>query len=340
MKAKIRYFIAAVVFFIQACSATGNGQVKANILPDPCAVQAGEEIALTLNGQIPANMKVHWEASVGQVVWAEQGLTATYIAPDAPGDALITVSFEVATPSPVSASLKCAVVSQVAPPSPPNVPYLPTPTDKPTVVISEVMGNPCGDLKSRHFNQYVELYNYGEAAVDVGGWWLYDEGEAGTPDQLVAWSARSTTRMDEPIILNSTVIPPHGFAVVLSPVYTQSYLDNYRMPYKFPPGTTILTIAESETLGDDFFGIISNEQGLDTVTLYSGGASVMNMVVDTYGTPLIEDSYPIHVNDDRADGVPLYLHECEAAERINPLEPDSEANWITVKDGSPGEGPY
>jgi hypothetical protein len=336
MNAKLRYFIAIIFWGLYACAPDGNTSVKANILPNPCQVKTGEQLALTLNGQIPANTNIRWEASAGRVVWAEQGLTATFIAPDTPGDAVITVSFVSGTPTPFLASLVCAVTAE-APPSPPDVPKMAA--HKPTVVISEVMGNPCGDIKSRHYNQYVELYNYGDQPVDVNGWRLYDEGEAGTPDQIVAWSTRSTTRMDAPIILNSTIIPPRGFAVVLAPLYTQSYLEQ-RMPYKFPEGTVILTIAESETLGDDYFGIISNEQGLDTLTLYIGGATVMDTIVDTYGTPLIPDAYPIHVDDDHLDGVPLYLHECESVERINPQLPDSESNWAIVKGGTPGDGPY
>jgi hypothetical protein len=213
------------------------------------------------------------------------------------------------------------------------------PSVKPAIVISEVMGNPCGGIESRHFNQYIELYNYGGEPVDVNGWWFYDEGEAGTPDKIVAWSTRSTTRMDVPVILNSTVIPAHGFAVVLSPIYTQSYLED-RMPYKFPDGTIILTIAESETMGDNFFGIIADADGRDTITLYIGGATVMDTIVDTYGTPLISDSYPIHIDDNRLDHLPLYLHECESAERVNPQLPDTESNWAAVKGGTPGEGPY
>jgi hypothetical protein len=335
MNTRLRYIIVIIVFSLHAC--TSNTSIKVNILPELCQVKIGEQVTLALNGQIPANTNIHWEATLGKVVWAEQGLTATFLAPDTPGEAVISVSFVSGTPSPFSASRICTVITETPPP-PANVPDA-QPSRDLTITISEVMGNPCGGLEARKFNQYVELYNYGEASADVNGWWLYDEGEAGTPDQIVAWSTRSTTRIDAPIILNSTVIPPHGFAIVLSPLYTQSYLAE-RMPYKFPDGTVILTIAESETLGDDYFGIIGNENGLDTLTLYVGGTAVMDKVVDTYGTPLIKDLYPIHIDDDHLDNLPLYLHECESAERINPMQPDTAANWITLLNGSPGEGPY
>jgi hypothetical protein len=338
MHIKLRYFIATIVLGLHACAPNGSASVKVNVLPEVCQVQTGGQIALTLNGQIPANTNVHWEASLGKVVWTEQGLTATYIAPDTPGDAVISVSFVSATPSPFSTSRICTVAAE-APPSPPNIPGgMPSMNDQ-TVVISEVMGHPCGDLESKKFNQYVELYNYGDQPVDVGGWWLFDEGEKGTPDQLTTWDSRSKARLDPSLVTNSSVIPPHGFAIVLSPIYPESYAAQ-RMPYQFPGGTIMLTVAASQTLGDDFFGIISAEEGRDTVTLYIGGATVMNQVVDTYGTPLIDSAYPTHINDDRFDHLPLYLHECESAERINPLLPDQESNWAAVKGGSPGEGPY
>lgn len=337
MNTKLRYFIAIIIFGLHACTPVENASIKANILPETCQVKTGEQIALALNGQIPANTNIHWEASLGKVVWTEQGLTATYIAPDTPGDAVITVSFVSGTPSPFSASRICIVTTETPPP-PADIPNG-TPSGDFTIIISEVMGHPCGDLESKKFNQYVELYNYGDQPVDVEGWWLYDEGEQGTPDRLSAWDSRSKTRLNFSLITNSTIIPAHGFAVVISPIYTESWTTE-RMPYQFPEGTLILTASASETLGDDFFGVISIEEGRDTITLYIGGMAVMDKVVDTYGTPLISDAYPTHIDDDRLDHLPLYLHECESAERVNPLLPDAESNWVTVKGGSPGEGPY
>lgn len=337
MKTRLHYFIAVIVFGLQACAPNGRPSIKANILPEACQVKAGDQIALTLNGQIPANTDVRWEATLGKVVWTEQGFAATYLAPDTPGDAVITVSFVSGTPSPFSASRTCTVVTET-PPSPPDIPGNPI-SNAYTIVISEVMGNPCGGLEAKKFDQYVELYNYGDYPVDVNGWWLYDEGESGTPDQLIAWDVRSTTRLNAALVTNSTLIPARGFAVVLSPMYTESYVDP-RMPYQFPDGTLILTASASQTLGDDFFGIIANVDGRDTITLYIGGTTVMNKVVDTYGTPLISDSYPIHIDDNHLDNLPLYLHDCESAERADPLLPDMESNWAVVKGGSPGEGPY
>jgi hypothetical protein len=341
MNARLRYPIVIVFFWLHACSQS-SGMVT--ILPEACQVKVGEQIVLALNGQIPSNASIHWEADKGKVVWVEQGLNATFTAPDTPGDAEIAASFASSTPSPAAAKLTCKVLPPEGIPSPPlNSPPPSPPLSNSTVVISEVMGHPCGGIESTEVNQYVELYNYGDQAVDVGGWWIYDEGVAnevvGTPDQLVAWNTRSAAPIGSPAVLDSTVIPPHGFALVFSFIYTQKEgLD--RMPYTFPKETVILTTAASEAIGDDYFGIISTGDNRDTITLYIGGAKVIDKIMDTYGTPLVSDYHPISIEDDRLDKAPLYLSECEAAERINPRQPDSESNWVAIKGGSPGNGPY
>jgi hypothetical protein len=201
------------------------------------------------------------------------------------------------------------------------------------------MGNPCGGVEMRKYNQYIELYNYGDNPVDVGGWWLYDEGESGTPDQIVAWNARSVIKLADGLVHDSTIIPPKGVAVVLSPQYPENF-SYEKMPYRFPTGVVILTVAESNTLGDDFFGIIADRDGYDTVTLYIGSAVVITMVVDTYGTPAIIGPYPGDIDDDRNDNLPIHLPNCYAVERIDPLTSDTFSNWKRVLNGTPGEVPY
>jgi hypothetical protein len=199
------------------------------------------------------------------------------------------------------------------------------------------MGNSCGGVEQRRYNQFVELYNYGDRPVDVGGWRLYDEGPSGTPDELTAWNSRVNIQFDPSLTMNATVIPPNGIALVLSPQY---HLNPMKSPYAIPAGTIILTVAQSETLGDDYFGIIADQDGYDTVTLYIGGAAVIETLVDTYGTPLIKSSYPVDIDDDHLDNIPMYLSECTSIERIDPRSRDAEANWRPVTNGSPGEIPF
>ena len=75
---------------------------------------------------------------------------------------------------------------------------------RPTVVINEVMYKPSGELGSKDKNQWVELYNATDAAVDVGGWRLWTK-DQDHPDTLSGDAVYST---------GSTVIPAGGYAVV------------------------------------------------------------------------------------------------------------------------------
>jgi hypothetical protein len=64
-----------------------------------------------------------------------------------------------------------------------------------TIVISEVMTNP-----SDGFNDWIELHNTSQQAIDIGGWWLADD-ERGRPRFF-------SYQIPEP-----TVIPPGGYVV-------------------------------------------------------------------------------------------------------------------------------
>lgn len=328
------------LIFLTSC---GGGSQSLTILPQDCSLSVSKQIGLTLSGEIDPNSQVTWQASLGSIVKNAQGLSATYIAPSVAGEALITATVT----SGINASstvldVTCHITdaSVTAPPqltTPSTSGEVPPDPGKPPIAISEVMGNTCGGIELRKYNQYVELYNYGDQPVDVQGWYLYDEGDSGTPDTLSAWSVRSNIIFDSQLIFNSTIIPPRSVAVVISPMYADNPI---KMPYAFPAGTVILTVAESNTLGDDFFGIIADQDGYDTVTLYIGGASIIDTVVDTYGTPVIVDDYPVEIEDDHRDNIPRYLSECTSIERIDPHLPDVESNWKPVQNGSPGEVPY
>lgn len=331
------------VFFLYAC---GNGTPPAQsltILPADCEVPISQQIPLTLSGSIDPNSQITWQTNLGSIVNNSQGFSASYFAPSIAGEAIIYAIITSNTSAdPIQLSLKCQIVEQIVDSSNPLIAVAGASdaTSKPyPIVISEVMGNPCGGLDQRKYNQYIELYNYGDQPVDVGGWWFYDEGDSGTPDQLIAWNQRQLIEFENDLIFDSTIIPAQGVAVILSPLYPQNS-DITKMPYQFPTNTTILTVSTSDTLGDDYFGIIADQDGYDTVTLYIGGASVIETIVDTYGTPLIPNAYPVQIQDDYQDNIPTYLSECSSIERINPLLPDQESNWNILLRGSPGEVPY
>lgn len=330
---------------LAACGNVATPNTAVTILPKECRLLVNEQMPLTLDGLVPPNAVISWQASGGSIVSAVPGLNALFIAPAQPAIVMISVSITSGTPGmEIPITRDCIVTSEEIPITPTDV--IPQASSQPvaavdgsTIVISEFMGNPCGDVESRKWNEYVELYNYGDQPVDVNGWWLADLGDAGTPDQLVSWSQRNpNVSLPGALILNSTIIPSKGFAVVLSPSYAEG-LYPYAMPYGFPQNTVILTAAASKSLGDDYFSMIGDGQSLDVVVLYKGGPSVIQETVSTYGSPKL-DSYVTSIRDNRLDNLPRSLHECSSIERINPTGSDNYDNWREIGNGSPGEAPY
>jgi hypothetical protein len=322
--------------------ATASNFVK--ILPDVCEVKAGERIPLALDGVIPPNATIQWEVSEGSIAFTPPGLNAYFTAPST--STIVTVSVSISSGTPgvnVPITRQCSILpsdgSASQPPSTGSGGLSQPMPSNVTIVISEVMAYPCGSMDFKKWNQYVELYNASDQPMDVRGLWLFDGGATGTPDQIVAWSERQPRALPgDNIVINSTVIPAHGFAVVLSPTYTESE-NPYHMPYQFPPNTVILTIAASDSLGDDYFNIIGDGDGRDPVILYAGSGSVVDAVLSTYGSPNTS-TYVVELHDDRLDNLPLDLHACGSAERVDPFGKDVFDNWHEVPGGSPGDAPY
>jgi hypothetical protein len=331
--------------WLAACGNPAGMGGTPRILPVDCFVNARGSLALSLDGVIPQNAGIRWEVSAGSIVSAGQRLNAVFTAPEVSADVVISVYISSGTPgnTEVPVTRSCTVTANPASPSPAqNNALLPsgsTAPGGPTVIISEVMAHPCGSDDFKKWNEYVELYNFGDQPVDVGGWRLVDNGPDNKADQIVAWNARNPrAALKQHVVADTTVIPPHAFAVVLSPTYTQS-LDPFRMPYSLPDGTIILTIIEGDRIGDDVFGLIGDGGSRDVLVLYIGGAKSIQQVVSTYGSPNL-GIYPQDIRDDRADNLPLDLHECTSAERIDPFYPDEFDSWREVQNGSPGEAPY
>jgi len=312
-------------------------------------MQVDQQMPLTLDGIIPPNAVVTWEASAGSISFAPPGLNAFFTAPSQPTVVIISISISSGTPSvQIPITLQCIVMDDSSnPPAPAVEPDADSPahdatvsiTTQPTVIISEVMANPCGGIEFKKWNQYVELYNFGDQPVDVGGWWLADTGGAGSPDELVSWSQRNPLKaLPGSHITNTTIIPAKGFALILSPSYTGGG-QPYVMPYAIPANTIILTAADSRSLGDNASSIVGDGRGRDVLMLYKGGISVIHETISTYGTPKTVQ-YVADITDNHLDNLPFDLHECSSVERIIPTGADSELNWREVKNGSPGEAPY
>ncbi len=343
---------------LTGCATQSAYANQVGILPTQCALTVGGQVTLTLDGHISDNAVIIWQADRGSVAFTGQGLNAVYTAPQTPGDVNISAIITSGTPIPQSLTRTCSVDTDINGPAPVDTvtpgnsgnaanptatleqPITsPIPSAEKTIIISEVMGNPCGGDEFRKWNDYIELYNYGSQPQDVGGWWLVVSGSDNKSDMLVSWDSRNPNAvLNQPVTTNTTIIPPRGYAVVLSPTYMRS-LDPYRMPYRFPKGTIILTIADGDRIGHVVFGIIGQGGGRDAVVLYLGGARSIREVKSTYGTPILS-GYPQDIRDDRADNVPLDLHTCSSAERLDPLGADTFENWHEVLNGSPGEAPY
>lgn len=343
--------VSLSVLSMAACNSVATQTNAVTVLPKDCRLLVGEQMPLTLDGLIPPNAVVNWEANAGSMIFAPPALNALFIAPPEPTIVTISVTITSGTPGTEIPITRQCIVTTKDNPQLQSVPVANNATApllqaaagqaQSTVIISEVMANPCGDVEVRKWNEYVELYNYGDQSVDVGGWWLADMGQAGagTPDELVAWSKRNPNDpLAGDLVLDSTVVPARGFALILSPIYTEGAFPN-TMPYRFPANTVILTAASSRSLGDDFFGIIGDGPSLDVLVLYKGGTSVIQQVISTYGSPKL-DQYVTSIRDDNRDNLPFDLHECSSAERILPAGADSFDNWREITDGSPGEAPY
>ncbi len=333
------------VLVLTACAGIVSAAGQPRILPLDCQLDAGDSIALSLDGVLPQNAALRWETSAGSIVSTGQGLNSVFTAPDISANVIVSVYISSGTPGSSSQPITrdCSVTATPPTATTSGSPVQPTASatvpSLSTVVISEVMANPCGGDEFRKWNDYVELYNDGDQPQDVGGWWLTVSGPDNKSDMLVAWDARNpNVSLDQPVITNTTQVPAHGFALVLSPIYAQA-LDPYRMPYRFPAGTVILTIADGDRIGHKVFGIIGHGGGRDVVVLYTGGAKSIQQVISTYGSPIL-GRYPQDIRDNRADNLPLDLHACSSAERVSPLAADTFEKWHEVSDGSPGEAPY
>ena len=356
-KYNLLLIISLIIPGIVACGTVATPTNEVTVLPKDCRMAVNEQLPLTLDGLVPPNAAISWEANAGSIISAPPGLNALFVAPAQPTIVTISISISSGTPSlQIPITRQCIVTTsdgtlpQSTVPQPQVVvenaiasPIAQSSTvvvnTQPTIIISEVMANPCGDNEVKKWNEYVELYNYGDQPMDVNGLWLADIGDSGTPDELVAWSQRNpATPLPGNLILNSTVIPAKSFALILSPSYAEGIYP-HNMPYNFPNNTIILTAASSHSLGDDASSLVGDGPGRDVLVLYKGGASVIQEVISTYGTPKLTQ-YVSDLRDNYLDSLPLDLHECSSAERIIPTGADETGNWREISNGSPGEAPY
>ncbi len=170
-----------------------------------------------------------------------------------------------------------------------------------SVVINEVMsnvrGNDSGIGSPGDRNEFIELYNTGPDAVRIEGMFIRDSKAA---DRIVQWP----DSMALPAGITDSILPPYCYAVILDPEYIQAGDSVYYMPYSIPDSAYIFTI-ENTALGDN---------GLSSVE-YIVLTDSDSIIIDTYGTPGIEDDFPY----DPGDGISM--------EKINPFFDDGPASW-------------
>ncbi len=180
------------------------------------------------------------------------------------------------------------------------------------IVVTEVMADPKGITGSRYpedRNEFVELYNVSDSAIDLLDWTI-DDGDA--VDRLRAWTD-STILNAGSLRLGTTWLDPGCYAVVLDPEYTDTAaLGGYEQPYRIGPGALILTVGNT-TIGD---GLENN----DPVTLVSSSTYGYGDT-STYGTPA-----------DTADSIPCDAGDGISWERIDVSGPDTVSNWMACTD--------
>jgi hypothetical protein len=333
--------IVCLAIFVNGCAP--KTEPKILIIPNQCKISAGEEFPISLQGSnMPANSEITWSATKGDVN-PTNGLNVIYTAPQEPGTVIINAQLEAENVK-YSTTLICEVIattSTTASDTPPVATPSNTPaTDLTTIAITEVMAAPCNGLSGPNKNEYIELYNYGNNDIDVNGWWIATgPGGEGTPDQITSWNIINPgISLGNNVVTDSSIIPPNGFAIIISPLY---YIGEGKdhMPYIFPKKTIILTLANSNYLGNDNTGLLGSVRPLSTLVLYIGSNSFMDTVVSTYGTPNYGSS-PKDVTDDKLDAFPYPVSDCHSIERIVASGGDLLGNWRTIDKGNPGEGDY
>jgi hypothetical protein len=178
----------------------------------------------------------------------------------------------------------------------------PTPTPEPsgmeddyTIAIVDLMMVPrsrYGDQSPRYeaWNEYVEIYNYGDADVDLEGLWLTDGAGTGQPDQLVSWDSRfDWYRFPSGLNTTTTILPPGEFALILPGRYVFGDTPHDDLIERhMSEGSVLLTIAAADGLD-----LLGNSDGLechtpgseDFVVIYHGTQEAIDFIVASYGHP-------------------------------------------------------
>ncbi len=178
------------------------------------------------------------------------------------------------------------------------------------VVVTEVMSNPAGADGAQYpedRNEFVEIYNAGNRAVDLFNYQISD-GDA--EDVIRAWTDSSILIRHPNVLIGTTWLKPGGYAVILEPEYTDPEgQGGFIQPYHFADSALILTVGNT-TIGN---GLAVN----DPVAIYGYDDT------SSFGTP-----------DNLNDGFPYNPGDGYSWERIDINGPDEPDNWAICPDSA------
>lgn len=343
---KPRNFKIIIIFVLLILAACSNqtSPIEFHIfIPNNCVLVPGQSVSVSLSGtNIPSDAKIEWIVDKGDISPNNESV-AIFTAPQEMGIVVIRAIMTVNNFSTTAEEI-CEIKNSTTdvPPTIEVTTNPPTPTeienDLSKVVISEIMANTC-NTDVLYVNEYIELFNYGDHSVDVNGLFLMTTRQNGEPDKITSWQSRYPSHnWGDNLILNSTIIPPHKYAIVISPVYTLVESDFF-MPYNFPEGTIILTVSEGDRIGNKDGNILGGTVSLDSILLFEGTTNRIQKVISTYGL----DPDKIQISDlkkAQLDDLPIRTNICNSVQRKIASGPDMFANWEEVPNGNPGSGPY
>jgi len=164
------------------------------------------------------------------------------------------------------------------------------------VKINEILYAPIGGSNAQETREYVEVINYSNVPVDIGGWHIASDinNDLSNPviqsDFIVSWQTRNgivppvelTQGPPSQYQLNTTIVPPGGVAIILDPTWNNSVTNLYDIP----DNCVVMTLASFLNFGGyansgSSNTVLFNPQ--DVVMLYNGDPNTGGVMVDSVG---------------------------------------------------------
>lgn len=181
-----------------------------------------------------------------------------------------------------------------------------------TEVMSNVKGSDSGPGTPGDRNEFVEIYNQSADTIDLYPHYFIHDFDNALPDTIFPWEDDSILIKYPTLRINSTLIYPCSYALILDREYTSSDTTGGNVQlYDIPDSTLILT-TDDTTIGNGL-------QSSDPLIIYS----IADACTTSFGTPYDTlDDFP----SDPGDGI--------SWERIDLNLPDTVSNWLPSLDSS------